>query len=80
MLLVSLLTEVFAKAGLFEAPKRWSHISLVVGVDEYRSGVEPLAHVHGLVDVSGEHTGGQAVLSVVGSLKNAVHVAGVCRR
>lgn len=72
---ICLLTKVFAKARLLEAPKRRSHVRLVVGVDEYRSSLQSLAHVHRLVDVPGEHARGQAVLGVVGSLQHAVHIA-----
>lgn len=71
----SLLTEVFAEAGLLEASKRRSHIGFIVGVDEYGSSFEPLAHVHGLVDVAGEHARGQAVLRVVGSMQHALYIA-----
>lgn len=72
-----LLTEVFAEAGLLEASERWSHVGLIVGVDEHGSSLQSLAHVHGLVDVAGEHARGQAVLCVVGSLQHAFHVAAV---
>lgn len=70
----SLLTEVFAEAGLLEASKRWSHIGFIVGVDEYGSSFKPLTHIHGLVDVAGEHAWGQAVLCVVGSMQHALYI------
>lgn len=56
MFILSLLTKVFAEARLFEASKRRSHICLIVGVDENGSGLQSLTHVHGLVDVAGEHS------------------------
>lgn len=62
------LTKVFAEAGLFETAERRGHVGLVVSVDEHGPGVQPLAHVHGLVDITREHTGRQAELSVVGSV------------
>lgn len=68
------LTEVFAKAGLLEASEGRGHVCLVVGVDEDGPGLQALAHVHGLVDVPGEHSGGQAVLGVVGPLQHSFHV------
>lgn len=70
----SLLTEVFAEAGLLEAAKRRSHVGLVVGVDEHGSSLQSLAHIHGLVDVAGEHARSQTVLCVVGSLQHAFHI------
>lgn len=69
------LTEVFAKARLLEASKWWSHVGLIVSVDEDSSSLQPLAHIHGLVDVAGEHAWGQAVLCVVGSLQHSFHIA-----
>lgn len=63
---VSQLTQVFAKARLLEAPERRRHIRLVVGVDEDGAGLQTLAHVHCLIDVTGEHTRRQTVLGVVG--------------
>lgn len=71
---MSTLTEVLPKAGLLEAAKRRGHVSLVVGVDEDGSGLQPLAHVQGFVDVSREHTGGKAKLCVVCSAQHAVNV------
>lgn len=68
------LTEVFAKAGLLEASEGRGHVGLVVGVHEDGSGLQALAHVHGLVDVAGEHPGGQAVLGVVGPLQHSFHI------
>lgn len=49
------LTQVFAEARLLEASERRRHVRLVVRVDEDGAGLQPLAHVHGLVDVTGEH-------------------------
>lgn len=68
------LTEVLPKAGLLEATKRRGHVSLVVGVDEDGSGLQPLAHVQGFVDVSCEHTGGKAKLCVIRSAQHAINV------
>lgn len=69
------LTEVFAEARLLEASERRRYVRLVVGVDEDGAGLQPLAHVHGLVDVAGEHAGRQAVLGVVGPPQHALHIA-----
>lgn len=69
------LTEVLPKAGLLKAAKRWSHIRLVVGVDEDGPCVQPLAHVHGLVDVPREHSWGQAKLRVIGTAQHAIDVS-----
>lgn len=69
-------TQVFAKAGLLEASEGRSHVGLVVGVDEDGPGLQALAHVHGLVDVPGEDSGGQAVFGVVGPLQDSFHVPG----
>lgn len=71
----SLLTKVFPKARLLKATKRWSHVRFVVGVDEYCTSLQPLAHKHSLVDVAREHAWGQAVLCVIGSLQHTVHIA-----
>lgn len=62
------LTKVFAEAGLFETAERRGHVGLVVSIDEHSPGVQPLTHVHGLVDVTREHAGRQAELGVVGSV------------
>lgn len=68
------LTEVFAEAGLLEASEGRGHVGLVVGVDEDGPSLQALAHVHGLVDVPGEDSRGQAVLCVVGPLQNSFHI------
>lgn len=75
-----LLTEVFAKAWLLETPKRWGNISLVVGVHKHGSSLQPLAHIHGLVNVAREHAWSQTVLRVIGSLQHAVHISGGWRK
>lgn len=70
---ISSLTQVFAKARLFEAPEGRSHVCLVVGVDEHGASVEPLTDVQSLADVPGENAGRQTVLCGVGPSQNVVH-------
>lgn len=70
----SCLTQVFAKARLFEASKRWGHISLVVGVDKDGASVEPFADIQSFADVPCKNTWCQAVLCSIGSPQNIVHL------
>lgn len=70
---ISSLTQVFAKARLFEASEGRSHVGLVVGVDEDSASVEPLTDVQCLADVPGKNAGRQTVLGCVGPSQNVVH-------
>ncbi len=68
------LTKVFPKPGLFEASKGSRYIGFVVGVDEHGSRLQSLAHIHGLVDVTGEDSRSQAELGVIGSAQNSIYI------
>lgn len=70
----SCLTQVFAKARLFEASKRRGDISLVVGVDEDSAGIEPFTDIQSFADVPCKNTRCQAILCSIGSPQNIVHV------
>lgn len=73
------LTKVFPKPGLFEASKGSRHIRFVVGVDEHGSRLQPLTHVHGLVNVTGEDSRGQAELCVICSAQHSIYITGISR-
>lgn len=71
---IGVLTQVFAKAGLFEASKRRRHVRLVVGVDENRAGVQLFTDVKSFTDVPREDPRRQAVLRVIGPPQHLVHL------
>lgn len=64
---ITVLTEILPKARLLESSERRGHVRLVVGVDEHGSSFQPLAYVHGFVDVARKDSRRQTKLCVVGS-------------
>lgn len=72
----TVLTQILPKPRLLESSERRGHVGLVVGVDEDCSSFQPLANVHGFVDVSCEDSRRQAKLGVVSSAQYSVYVAG----
>lgn len=72
---IGVLTQVFAKAGLFEASERRRHVRLVVGVDENCAGVQLFTDIKSFTDVPREDPRSQAELRVIGPPQHLVHLA-----